>query len=70
MDLLREDHLVMLYPLQQVTEYYLERVNAAYLASGDSEFSKVSLKWQPINDILMNPHVNEMQKGVLGRYIS
>ena len=32
MDLLREDHLVMFYPLQQVTEDYLERVNATYQA--------------------------------------
>ena len=38
MDLLGEDHLVMFYPIQHVTEGYLEKVNAAYLASGDSEF--------------------------------
>ena len=38
MDLLEGDHLVMFYPLQHVTEGYLDRVNATYLASGDSEF--------------------------------
>ena len=51
MDLFRDDHLVMFYPLQHVTEDYLERVNAAYVASGESELSKVSLKWLPIEEI-------------------
>jgi hypothetical protein len=68
MDLLREDHLVMFYPLQHVTEGYLERVNAAYVASGESEFSKVTLKWLPIEEVLENPHIYVMHKEVLERY--
>jgi len=68
MDLLREDHLVMFYPLQHVTEGYLERVNAAYVASGESEFSKVTLKWLPIEEVLDNPHLNVMHKEVVRRY--
>ena len=68
MDLLRDDHLVMFFPLQHVTDDYLERVNAAYVASGESELSKVSLKWLPIGEILESPHVHVMHKEVLDSY--
>lgn len=68
MDLLRDDHLVMFFPLQHVTDDYLERVNAAYVASGESELSKVSLKWLPIGEILQSPLIHDMQKEALDKY--